>query len=514
MAIIDVAGADQLLSALSMAGAGDTLRLAAGDYGAIALDGDKNTKLKFAGDVTVTSANPGAPAVIRDLDIRGVTNLNFDNIDFTGAAGRTVGDLVSITASRGITISNSDFDGRSGPAGAHNGLSVSNSSDIQLSGSELSDFYYGAGFRNIDNLRITGNDIHSMDFDGLRFGKVTNVRIESNKLHDMDGPVDGGHRDMIQFWTAGATAPSANITIRNNDIDIGDGRMIQSIFLYNEAVLREGKGESMYYRNVLIEGNHVEGVHPHGIYVGESIGLAIRNNTVIKDPTTKVYKSGWEPVIDVADKSQDVTITGNTAHEIPAAHAGWVISGNKIVPLGYVPGDDDDTGSGDRATAMAAAPAPAAARRSAERRQPGGGTGADGSVGTAGDDTLIGSSGNDTLRGLAGNDTLRGQGGRDLLIGGAGNDIFDFDDAADSVGGQPRPAARRRRRQVLRRSRRRRRRPDRRLGHRRRQRRRRQPGLHLGQHRHRRDLRDRNSATPRRWCGPTPTPTRPSSSSW
>ena len=77
-----------------------------------------------------------------------------------------------------------------------------------------------------------------MDFDGLRFGKVTNVRIESNKLHDMDGPVDGGHRDMIQFWTADATAPSANITIRNNNIDIGDGRMIQSIFLYNEAVLR------------------------------------------------------------------------------------------------------------------------------------------------------------------------------------------------------------------------------------------------------------------------------------
>ena len=100
-----------------MRSAGDTLRLASGDYGAISLDGDRNTKLKFAGDVTVTSANPGAPAVIRDLDIRGVTNLNFDNIDFTGAAGRTSGDLVSVTASRGITISNSDFDGRSGLGG-------------------------------------------------------------------------------------------------------------------------------------------------------------------------------------------------------------------------------------------------------------------------------------------------------------------------------------------------------------------------------------------------------------
>ena len=76
-----------------------------------------------------------------------------------------------------------------------------------------------------------------------------------------------------------------------------------------------------------------------------SIGLTIRNNTVIKDPTTKVYKSGWEPVIDVADKSKSVTITGNTAHEVPGPHAGWVISGNKIVPLNYKPGSTD-TGGG------------------------------------------------------------------------------------------------------------------------------------------------------------------------
>ena len=55
---------------------------------------------------------------------------------------------------------------------------------------------------------------------------------------------------MIQFWTAETTAPSANVTIRDNTIDIGDGRMIQSLFIYNEAVLREGAGQSMFYRNL------------------------------------------------------------------------------------------------------------------------------------------------------------------------------------------------------------------------------------------------------------------------
>ena len=241
MAIINVSGAGQLMAALDDARPGDTLRLAAGNYGTVELDGTRNPGLRFAGDVTVTSANPGAPAVFNDLTLRNVSNLNFENIDFTAVGGRTSGDLVTVTQSRGITINNSDFDGRQ-IGGVQNGLSVTNSSDVQISNSEFDDFYYGAGFRIVDNLRILNNNIHSMDFDGLRLAQVTNTLIQGNRLHDMDGPVDGGHRDMIQFWTAETSAPSANVTIRDNTMDIGDGRMIQSLFIYNEAVLREGAG--------------------------------------------------------------------------------------------------------------------------------------------------------------------------------------------------------------------------------------------------------------------------------
>ena len=60
---------------------------------------------------------------------------------------------MTITQSRGITINNSDFDGHQ-IGGVQNGLSVTNSSDIQISNSEFADFYYGAGFRIVDNLRI------------------------------------------------------------------------------------------------------------------------------------------------------------------------------------------------------------------------------------------------------------------------------------------------------------------------------------------------------------------------
>jgi len=413
MTIVSVSGAAQLTAALNSARGGDTIQLASGDYGSLVLDGRT-----FSSDVTITS---GGGAVFRDVDITGVSNLAIRNVDFTGSS-RTSGNMVSISESSGITIDNTEFSGTA-IGGVQNGLSVNNSSDIQLSNSELTDFYYGAAFRKVDNLRVLNNDVNSMDFDGLRFAQVNNVLIQGNYLHDMDGPVDGGHRDMIQFWTAETTTPSSNVTIRANVIDIGDGKMIQSVFVYNEAVLA-GAGTGMYYRNFLIEGNHIEGVHPHGIYVGESIGLSIRNNTVVKDPTSAAYERNWEPVIDVADRSQNVTITGNIAHEIPGPHAGWTISGNKLVPLTYVPATPGTSagptsaGSGSSGSGSSGS---------------GSGSGSTGSGSTsAGNDTLVGTAAADLLRGMAGNDTLRGLAGTDVLIGGTGNDIFDFDDAAQS----------------------------------------------------------------------------------
>ena len=283
MAIINVSGAAQLAAAINGAHAGDTLLLAPGDYGTLNLDGNRTPSLKFASDVTIASADPGRPAMFTDVTVWGVNNLNFENIDFTAVNGRTSGEMILITQSRGITINNSDLVG-SQYGGATNGVRVTVSSDVQISNSEISDFYFAGGFTNTDNLRILNNDIHGIDFDGLRLGQVTNTLIQGNRLHDFDGTADGGHRDMVQFWTQATTAPSANVTIRDNDLLVGDGRSIQALFIYNEAVLG-GAGENMFYRNFLIENNHIEGNHPHGITMGEAIGVVIRNNTVVRDRT-------------------------------------------------------------------------------------------------------------------------------------------------------------------------------------------------------------------------------------
>ena len=84
---------------------------------------------------------------------------------------------------------------------------------------------------------------------------------------------------------------------------------------------------------------------------------------MVKDPTSSVYKPGWEPIIEVATRSQGVTITGNTAHEMPDAMPGWNVSGNQIVPLGYVPGEPAPPPDAAGPTPPIAAPSPAPSPR-------------------------------------------------------------------------------------------------------------------------------------------------------
>ena len=142
---------------------------------------------------------------------------------------------------------------------------------------------------------------------------------------------------MIQFWTEGDLIPSSNVTIRDNIITIDDNYRMQSIFIFNEQVTRHGDGKAMYYKNFVIENNHIEGNHPHGILVGPIDGLVVRGNTVLRDPGNPYSGSGWFPKIDIDRMSTNVTITGNLANEIKGVMPGWTVSGNKLVPLSHDP---------------------------------------------------------------------------------------------------------------------------------------------------------------------------------
>ncbi|MDP3747245.1 MAG: hypothetical protein Q8Q88_09380, partial [Phenylobacterium sp.] len=76
MSTITASTTTQLLQALKVAQPGDTILLTSGTYSNVAI-----SNLKFVGDVTITSKDPGAPAVFTDLSIRDSSGLNFSNVE-------------------------------------------------------------------------------------------------------------------------------------------------------------------------------------------------------------------------------------------------------------------------------------------------------------------------------------------------------------------------------------------------------------------------------------------------
>ena len=67
----------------------------------------------------------------------------------------------------------------------------------------------------------------------------------------------------------------------------------------------------MFYSNVLIEHNVIYNAHVHGITVGETSGLIIRNNTILHNEISSSGGSVHIPTINPANASRGVVVENN-----------------------------------------------------------------------------------------------------------------------------------------------------------------------------------------------------------
>lgn len=337
-----------LKSALSAAKGGETILLKGGNYDKLVL-----SSWDFPSSVTIASADPGDPAVFSGLTLTNMGNLTLDGVvfDYTYQPGQNYSFApFDVRSSHHVTIRNSVFDGDLAHGtgtfddgyGTGYGLGVRGSRNIRIENNEFHDFGRGAVFDKSSEIVISGNDIHRISSDGINFAQVQDVLIEGNFLHDfLRSPDSTSHADVIQVWTSGTTVPSGNITIRGNRLDIGDGDWAQSIFMRNEKVDSQGAGKGMYYYDILIEDNVVVNGHIHGITVGETDGLTIRNNTLVHAGSDEgaVITGVQIPAIRVADKATDVVVTDNIAAAVYGydGQSGWTVKGNLLLsPEDYV----------------------------------------------------------------------------------------------------------------------------------------------------------------------------------
>lgn len=321
------------------------IMLAPGNYGTLSIRGLE----KHSGEpLVLRSANPAHPAHFSKMILRNVKNVTIDGVvfDYNYQPGdRSYMRPFQVLSSAGITIRNSLFDGdlwRGEGAASYGfptafGMVARRSTNLTLANNEIRGFFRGIVISHSQNVTVHGSDIHSIRMDGMNFAQVENVLIEKNHIHDFSRSLGSkDHADMIQFWTNKTEKPSRNIVIRDNLLNSGKGAYSQSIFMRNEEVDMDRSGEEMFYRNVTIENNIIINAHLHGITVGETDGLIIRNNTVVRNAKSEGKKKNpalWTPKILVSTASHDVLIVRNITSKITgeAGQADWLVEGNYLV---------------------------------------------------------------------------------------------------------------------------------------------------------------------------------------
>ena len=266
---------DALWSAIKAAQPGDTILLAPGNYSTFAL-----TAANPADTVTITSQDPGHPAVIAGITLTNSSNLTFTNIELTpkaqGAYAVTLASDTNIHFDHLNIHASATVDG--------NAMIIRDSRNVSVTNSDIHNIGTGISYIDSDTVLLSGNKLHNIQSDGMHGGGTSNITITGNTLTDFS-PKAGDHPDAIQFWTTATTTSAHDITITNNIITRGAGAAVQGIFMGNEKMLE--------YKNVTITGNAVVGGLYNGIYVADASNAKIEGNLVqgYKDMSSWIYLS-------------------------------------------------------------------------------------------------------------------------------------------------------------------------------------------------------------------------------
>ena len=325
----------------SDAAAGAQVLLAPGRYEPIVLTGSRIP-------AAIRSADPANPAVIAGVKVENFDGLVMEDLVFSYTYEphheihirpfhfRWGRDLVV----RNVRIVGDVARGRdalSDGLGFGIGLAVGRVAGVRIEGCHISVFHRGLVMGHSSDVHVIGNEIVGMRMDGMNFVQMTRIWIEHNLIHDFDRSDDPrDHSDMIQFWSNGADAPSRDIFIRHNVLNAAEGRATQSIFMRNDQVDRGLAGDEMIYRNVTIEENVIINAHAHGITLGETVGVRIRNNTLVQNPRA-TSRDPAQPVtiprINMKQASRDVVIRNNIVARVVGddTPADWDVADNLLI---------------------------------------------------------------------------------------------------------------------------------------------------------------------------------------
>ena len=269
-----VKNAAQLTAALKLATGGETILLAAGDYGHFVFKGNP------ASTVTIKSLDPNNDASFHSLKMVRTSNFTIQDVDVNNpldAIGGT-SQAIQITASSNIKLIGVDVAGSMDGTAWNDGygIMITGGQHIAIVDSTFQQLKAAIVVSRTSDLIVSGNDI-SHSREGVQVGQIDGGLFDGNYLHAMDpNYAAGDHADDFQVHNGGGIGASNNLTFTNNVmIEEGGAGGVHGIYINSER-FREG----IQHTNITIENNLYQGSALHGISVNYVDNLAIRNNTV------------------------------------------------------------------------------------------------------------------------------------------------------------------------------------------------------------------------------------------
>ncbi len=164
------------------------------------------------------------------------------------------------------------------------GINIGQSSDIDITGMNITATDHGIVVYQTKGMRIADNKLYGLISDGIDLAESREIAVTGNscrdfnpapRIYDASGVMiqDGDHADCIQAWSRPTSPPTSDIQIIGN---YAEGEM-QGIFLGNKV--RDGVNDGGFDR-ITIKNNYVDLALGNGIRIVDGRGSIIEGNKV------------------------------------------------------------------------------------------------------------------------------------------------------------------------------------------------------------------------------------------
>jgi len=424
MAIIN-ADTGNFKAQLASLKAGDTLQLAAGNYGSLTL-----ANLAFASSVTIKGGS------FTNIALSRVSNLTFDGTTVNFAPTATSDnnsqairawqcDHITITnatvtgglAVNGVAQSATVLDATGNVLGlpAGKGINFDSSSDCAITNCDISLFAKGVTFSAVTNLDVSDNTIHNLRTTPISGSALSGLNITGNHSWDSTPWSFGGngdHGDRIHIWTDKVAI--TGVVIANNLLEQGKGDPMLGIYL-------DDNGKGLGFPDAVITGNTVIDGTGQGMLL-ENVSGTVTNNTLTWSGTGNAVNN--TPRFQITGGSHNIIFDGNKGD---VALVAGVHDLQFWKQLGSFNFDAKLTEADQLSITRDATVVTRAARYTLDAVTD------NLTFSGSGDFKGAGNSLANIITGGKGNDWLIGNGGADTLIGGLGNDRYDVDNALQTI---------------------------------------------------------------------------------